>query len=671
MCRRQLFDREIVQLLENEPPYDSEDDLESGDEQGIYIDDNIIGLEALDKFLENIDDDELDPFLNSINLLDSNLDINIDMGDVECEPDGPSISLPNFISVQPHAKNEIYKTPDLKIKNLRKKPKLDVTTPPFVVKPQPKIKNKKKQKLDISWKREKLSTQNVEFTGNFELSDEILNLNTPYQIFGYFFQDDLIEHIVYETLIYSVQINPNKNFKIISNDVKKYLGVCLLMGLVNISNIRKYWSPNLGNQIIQETMSVNQFEQIRQFIHFNNNNNMLPKGHAGHDRLHKIRPVMETLKKRFVSIPLEEALSIDEQLCSTKARHFLKQYLPMKPHKWGYKFFVLCGVSGFSYNFEMYSGQENNDVNRYSWEPDFGASGNVVVRLCRIIPKNMNYKVYFDNYYTSVPLMVYMKNRQICSLGTVRRNRLNNILLPNEKDFLKKPRGSSDYCLANINNQEVFATCWRDNKVVTLLSTFVEIDPMSKVKRFSKTENKSIEIDCPNIVNVYNKHMGGVDLLDSLLGRQKIKIRSRKWYLRIFYHLLDVTVVNSWLLHKRIIAQKNKTRDNVEKPMTLSAFKEDLAISLCKVGQSINTRGRPSNTIENALIQKSKKPNASKPPNQDLRMDRIDHWPIDAPTRSRCKMPSCNGYTWQACEKCQVGLCVGKGKTCFKKYHTT
>jgi len=63
-----------------------------------------------------------------------------------------------------------------------------------------------------------------------------------------------------------------------------------------------------------------------------------------------------------------------------------------------------------------------------------------------------------------------------------------------------------------------------------------------------------IEIDCPLIVNVYNKHMGGIDLLDSLLGQQKIKIRSRKWYLRIFYHLLDVTVVNSWLLHKRIIA---------------------------------------------------------------------------------------------------------------------
>lgn len=70
MCRKSLFGREIVQLLENQPPSDSEDDLESGDEQGVYIDENIVGLEALDRYLETIDDEQLDPFLNSINLLD-------------------------------------------------------------------------------------------------------------------------------------------------------------------------------------------------------------------------------------------------------------------------------------------------------------------------------------------------------------------------------------------------------------------------------------------------------------------------------------------------------------------------------------------------------------------------------------------------------------------------
>lgn len=84
----------------------------------------------------------------------------------------------------------------------------------------------------------------------------------------------------------------------------------MLTGLVNISNIRKYWSPNLGNKIIQETLSINQFEKIWRFIHFNNNDNMLPKDHPGHDRLYKIRPIMETLRKKFGTIPLEESLII-------------------------------------------------------------------------------------------------------------------------------------------------------------------------------------------------------------------------------------------------------------------------------------------------------------------------------------------------------------------------
>lgn len=163
---------------------------------------------------------------------------------------------------------------------------------------------------------------------------------------------------------------------------------------------------------------------------------MLPKDHPGHDRLYKIRPVVETLKNKFCSISLEESLSFDEQLCSTKARHYLKQYMPMKPHKWGYKLFVLSGVSGFSYNFEIFTGQENNDEFRPSCKPDLGAAANVVVRLSRVVPKNQNYKIYFDNYYTTILLLVYLKKIGILSLGTARRNRLCNVLLLQEKEML-------------------------------------------------------------------------------------------------------------------------------------------------------------------------------------------------------------------------------------------
>ena len=62
------------------------------------------------------------------------------------------------------------------------------------------------------------------------------------------------------------------------------------------------------------------------------------------------------------------------------------------------------------------------------------------------------------------------------------------------------------------------------------------------------SDRKYINVSRPNIVKVYNKHMGGVDLLDPLLGYYRNKIRSKKWYLRIFFHLIDMTTVNAWIL---------------------------------------------------------------------------------------------------------------------------
>lgn len=44
----------------------------------IHIDENIVGLEALDTFLENMNDEQLDSLFHSINLLDFNLNNNVD-----------------------------------------------------------------------------------------------------------------------------------------------------------------------------------------------------------------------------------------------------------------------------------------------------------------------------------------------------------------------------------------------------------------------------------------------------------------------------------------------------------------------------------------------------------------------------------------------------------------
>lgn len=88
--------------------------------------------------------------------------------------------------------------------------------------------------------------------------------------------------------------------------------------------------------------------------------------------------------------------SLVMNLCSSKARHFLVRYMPNKPHKYGFVLYVLSGMTGFAYNFVVYSGQENDECNRAEDEPDLGSTGNLVVRLARVVPKHKNHKIYFD-----------------------------------------------------------------------------------------------------------------------------------------------------------------------------------------------------------------------------------------------------------------------------------
>lgn len=59
-------------------------------------------------------------------------------------------------------------------------------------------------------------------------------------------------------------------------------------------------------------------------------------------------------------------------------------------------------------------------------EPDLGATGNIVTRLSRDVPRNLNYTIYCDNFYSSLPLFAYFAKLGIYMLGTFRRDRLPN-----------------------------------------------------------------------------------------------------------------------------------------------------------------------------------------------------------------------------------------------------
>lgn len=132
------------------------------------------------------------------------------------------------------------------------------------------------------------------------------------------------------------------------------------------------------------------------------------------------------------------------------------------------------------------------------------------------MPDHKNHVVYFDNWFCSVDLQVELAKKGILSLGTVRENRLRNCPLPNDNDLKKGGRGSFEEMETNVKRVTLRAVKCHDNRAVTLLSTFADAESLGVVLRYDRKEKVNVEIACPFIVRVYNRYMGGVDLLDSL-----------------------------------------------------------------------------------------------------------------------------------------------------------
>nr|XP_037282361.1 piggyBac transposable element-derived protein 3-like [Rhipicephalus microplus] len=163
--------------------------------------------------------------------------------------------------------------------------------------------------------------------------------------------------------------------------------------------------------------------------------------------------------------------------------------------------------------------------------------------------------------------------------------------------------------------------------------------------------------------------MGGVDLLDSLISIYRPYLRSKRYYFRVFLHILDLTAVNAWLLYKRNALSKRD--EYAERLLLLADFKMDLAASLCKAGKTVvKKRGRPSNESIEQASQEKKKSGATAP-TKDVRLDQVGHWVLWSQKRQRCKFPGCTGICMSYCVKCEVHLCSTNNSNCFFLYHTT
>ena len=185
-------------------------------------------------------------------------------------------------------------------------------------------------------------------------------------------------------------------------------------------------------------MSINRFEKIRQYFHSNDNSKNVQSSYPNYDKLYKVRPVVDSVLKKCREIPPEEVDWTDEQIIPTKGCSSINQYFSNKPNKWGVKVWARCGISGVVYDFEVYTGK--NSTKKDNEIEGILMGGNAVYCLTQTLPLNKNYKIFFDNFFSSTALLKQLKKEGLLAVATLGKDRLKDAekFLKSEKEFKKK-----------------------------------------------------------------------------------------------------------------------------------------------------------------------------------------------------------------------------------------
>jgi hypothetical protein len=241
--------------------------------------------------------------------------------------------------------------------------------------------------------------------GSFDLEeDDIEETKSPLEYFRQFWPDEINNLVVEQTNLYSTQktgtsINTN------TKETEQLIGMHLKMGIIQLPSYKLYWSQKMRYPAIADQMPFKRHEKLLSHLHFVDNNDMEENA----SKLAKIQPVIDIVREQCLKVSPEESHSIDEQIIPAKTKFSgIRQYNPKKPVKWGVKNLVRAGASGFMYDFYIYAGKDE-DIDNFDFK-DLQKSAQVVARLCQHLPSHSGHQLFFDNWFTTLDLLMYLNN---------------------------------------------------------------------------------------------------------------------------------------------------------------------------------------------------------------------------------------------------------------------
>ena len=106
--------------------------------------------------------------------------------------------------------------------------------------------------------------------------------------------------------------------------MKAFIGILILMGILKLPCLEMYWQeahPPIQQHGIPEVMTLVRFQQIWRFLHLANADNQEPNGMSDHDKLLKVRPLLDLIQPSLEGIyTMHEYVTVDEAMIPFKGQ---------------------------------------------------------------------------------------------------------------------------------------------------------------------------------------------------------------------------------------------------------------------------------------------------------------------------------------------------------------
>ncbi len=322
-----------------------------------------------------------------------------------------------------------------------------------------------------------------------------------------------------------------------SDELRKFLCLSLLMGIVRKPTFQSYWSTDgiISTPFFaqEESLSRDRFLQLLRYIRFADYT-QLPEN----DVLRKIRPFLDCVK----SICKEtyhpsKYVSVDETLLLFKGRFIYKQFIPSKRARYGVKTYALCeSETGYMYNFETYVAQKNIDFGEFANMP---FASKIVLLLTKPL-FHLGHHVVTDNFFTSEHLASNLLRNGTYFTGTWRENRR----VPDILKYSQSQPFETTFARKGLLLCSKFVDKKQSGKKNIYVLDSEELASSVPVRRIRKGGNEEL-IDKPTTILKYNAKMGGVDRTDSLIQRYDVTRKSLNWMTKYGLHLIQRLLMNA------------------------------------------------------------------------------------------------------------------------------